>query len=91
MNNQLGDQPIEERYRAQMRALAAAIDEFLNARLPGVPVGKKKNGFIIMMFPFGEGEGRCNYISNARREDVVVMLKEQLAQFEGQPEVTGRG
>jgi hypothetical protein len=33
---------------------------------------------------------RCNYISNGRREDVVVLLKEQLARFEGSPDVTGR-
>lgn len=31
----------------------------------------------------------CNYISNAVRDDVVVLLKEQLARFEGSPDVTG--
>jgi hypothetical protein len=46
-----------------------------------------------MVFPFSadaDGAHRCNYISNASREDVVVLLKEQLARFEGQPEIEGR-
>ena len=35
-------------------------------------------------------EGRCNYISNgADRKDIVVMLKEQIKRFEGQPEMKG--
>jgi hypothetical protein len=90
-NERLGDAPIEEQYHAQMNALAQAVDEFLNPQLPGLPTGKgKKNGFIIMVFPFEGHKGRCNYISNARREDVVVMLKEQLARFQGQPEIVGR-
>lgn len=88
-SQQIGDGPIEEQYRAQMAALAKAVDELLNPELPGLPGGGKRNGFIIMMFPFEGHGGRCNYISNARREDVVVMLKEQLARFEGQPETTG--
>ena len=29
------------------------------------------------------------YISNANRGDVVIMLKEQLKRFEGQPDLTG--
>ena len=31
----------------------------------------------------------ANYISNADRADVVTLLKEQLARFEGQPEMKG--
>jgi hypothetical protein len=43
------------------------------------------------VFPFDEtgGSGRCNYVSNANRDDVVMMLKEQIRRFEGQPESTG--
>jgi hypothetical protein len=36
-----------------------------------------------MMFDIGSGPGRCNYIANVDRDDVVVLLKEQLAYFEG--------
>jgi hypothetical protein len=79
----LGDGPIEARYVDQMRQLAQAIDEYLNANRP------KQTGFILMVFPFEGYEGRCNYISNAQREDVIVLLKEQLARFSGQPDVTG--
>ncbi|MCA1404636.1 hypothetical protein I6F26_10460 [Ensifer sp. IC3342] len=67
-----------------MNGLAAGIDEILNGH-----GGTKRNGFIVMVFPFNDHRGRCNYISNARREDIVVLLKEQLARFEGQPEVEG--
>ena len=88
----LGDAPIEEEYREKMAALARLIDEFFNGRaLPGIPAAKKQTGFVLMVFPFEEvkGEGRCNYISNAQREDIVIMLKEQIKRFEGQPEVRG--
>jgi hypothetical protein len=80
----LGDAPIEAQYKAQMNAIARTIDEFINSD------GKKKNGFILMMFPFEGHEGRCNYMSNAERKDVITLLKEQLARFQGQPEAKGR-
>ena len=35
-------------------------------------------------------QGRCNYIASAPREDIINLLKEQLAQFEGPPEREGR-
>jgi hypothetical protein len=82
----LGDAPIEEQYREQMKKLGEIIDSYFNGlALPGLPKGKKrKTGFILMVFPFGEVKigGRCNY--------VVVLLKEQIKRFEGQPDVTGR-
>lgn len=84
MTHTLGDAPIEERYRAQMKTLARTIDQFLNGD------GRKETGFIIMMFPLNSSDGRTNYISNAKREDVVIMLKEQIKRFEGQPEMKGR-
>jgi hypothetical protein len=47
-------------------------------------------GFVLLVFPFGEKEGRCNYISNgADRKDIVTLFKEQIKRFEGQPDVTG--
>lgn len=82
----IGDQPIQEEYRAWLKAVAQTIDELLNGD-PKTRVGEKQHGFIVMMFPFdelgSEGKGRVNYISNANREDVLVMLKEQIAHFEG--------
>lgn len=86
----LGDGPIQKEARDQMQALAGGLDELLNGAATG---DDRKWGFILLVFPFGsksDGEHRANYISNARREDIVVLLKEQLARFEGQPEASGR-
>lgn len=34
-------------------------------------------GFFVMVFPHGEGpERRCNYVSNADRQDVINVIKE---------------
>jgi len=93
MREHLGDGPVEPRFRQMMNALASTIDEAFNGKAQGKD---RKNGFVLILFPFEEpdkarsGEqARCNYISNANRQDVVVMLKEQIKRFEGQPEVTG--
>ena len=87
MKNQLGDQPIESKHLETMNALAGALDEIFNGNAKGVD---RKTGFILMVFPFGNTDGRANYISNAERKDVVTMLKEQIARFEGQPEMKGK-
>jgi predicted RNA-binding protein len=86
MPERLGDAPIEEAYRRKMNDLADALDTYFNGALRGE---KRHTGFCLMVFRFGEG-GRANYISNANREDVVTLLKEQLARFEGQPELKGK-
>ena len=84
----LGDAPIEPRLEAQMTAIAKTLDEFLNGDLKGP---KRPNGFVLMVFPFENFDGRCNYISNgADRRDIVTLMKEMIARFEGQPEVKGR-
>jgi hypothetical protein len=76
-----GDQPLEDQYRQMMVNVAGALDEAFN---DGVKGPERKVGFILLVFPFGEGGGRCNYISNgASRADVVTMLKEQIKRFEG--------
>jgi hypothetical protein len=88
MSQKLGDAPIEPRLYEMMNDLARGLDEILNGPSKG---SDRKNGFILLVFPFGGHEGRCNYISNgADRKDVVVMLKEQIKRFEGQPEISGR-
>ena len=85
----LGDAPIEAAYHEKMTAVMRAVDEFLNgdAKAPS-----KKVGIVIMMFPYGDAaKGRCNYMSNgADRRDVVTLMKEMIARFEGQPELEGR-
>lgn len=87
--HELGDAPIEERYRAQMVAIAEAIDEIFN---PGLVAPNKKVGFVLLTFEYGAHIGRCNFLSNgADRKDIIVLFKEMIARFEGQPEVEGRG
>jgi len=81
----LGDAPIEPKHHAMMNKLAHAVDEMLNG-----DTRSRKTGFCLMVFPFEGFDGRANYISNAKREDIIVLLKEQLARFEGQPEQKGR-
>lgn len=86
-HQRLGDAPIESKHHELMNGLAHTLDEIFNGDAHGPD---RKTGFILMVFPFGNTDGRANYISNAERADVVTMLKEQLARFEGQPEMTGR-
>jgi len=69
-----------------MRAMAASLDEVLNGSSK-----PKKNGFVLLVFPFEGPEGqRTNYVSNGKREDIIVALKEIVARFEGQPHQSGR-
>ena len=84
MTERLGDAPIDPKLREMMNALARGVDDILNGK-----ERPKQNGFILMVFPFEGHEGRCNYISNAQRADIVIMLKEQIKRFEGQPDMTG--
>jgi hypothetical protein len=86
--DRLGDAPIEAEFREKMNAVAAALDELFNGDVKGPA---RQTGFVLLVFPFGEGEGRCNFISNgADRRDIVTMFKEMIKRFEGQPEVEGR-
>ncbi len=69
-----------------LQIIASALDQGLNEK--GKP---KKNGFVVLIFPFDQPEGaRTNYISNCAREDIVVALKEVVARFEGQPKQKGK-
>jgi hypothetical protein len=86
MPEQLGDQPIEEQYRQKMLAVAKTLDEVFNGTARGPD---RKTGFVLLVFRVGD-EGRCNFISNgADRKDVVVLMREMIARFEGQPEMKG--
>lgn len=85
----LGNQPIEERYRETMIEVARDLDMRFNGQIGGVG---RDTGFVLLVFPFGEDSaGRCNFISNgADRRDVVALMREMIARFEGQPEISGR-
>lgn len=60
--------------------IVRALDEFLNHGAKG---DARATGFVVMIFPFGDRSGRCNYISNgADRNDVVKLMKEMITRFE---------
>ena len=81
---QLGDAPVEDQYRRQMEAIARVVDEFINGDAKGK---ERKNAFVLLMFPFGDPPGRCNFMTNGvDREDIIVLFKEMISRFEGQPE-----
>ena len=81
-NHELGDAPIQSEYKDKMYLLAKMLDYEFNGTLTG---DARKTGFIIMVFPFGNEDGRCNYISNgADRNDVIKLMEEQIKKFKGQ-------
>jgi hypothetical protein len=82
---QLGDKPIQPEVRETMNKIARVVDSALN-----INTKEKTWGFCLMVFPFEGFDGRANYISNAKRADVIVLLKEQLRRFEGQADVRGK-
>lgn len=63
--------PIEEKQRAAMNIAARALGEMF-----------KGYGFALLVFEFGDS-GRMNYVSNARREDMIAAMKEFIANAEG--------
>lgn len=87
----LGDKPIEPKHHDMMNAVARGLDVVFNGDNKGAA---RENGFVLMVYPFGnlaKGDARCNYISNgADRKDVVALMKEMIARFEGQPEMSGQ-
>lgn len=87
MTKRLGDRPIEPEYIEKMNEVARGLDRIFNGDARG---DDRQTGFVLLVFPFGDKEGGCNYISNgADRKDIVTLFKEQIKRFEGQPEIKG--
>ena len=84
--HELGDAPVDAELHGKMEFLARSIDHLFNGDLRGE---QREVGFVLLVFPFEGRDGRCNYMSNAAREDIVIMLREQIARFEGFPESSG--
>lgn len=72
---EVGD--IEPAVKTQMKNVAGVLDKILNDGLPA-----KTYGFALFTFKLGD-TGLMNYISNARREDMICAVKEWLARAEG--------
>lgn len=82
------DEQIVAEHRARMNRLAGALDDIFNGDKTGPD---RPTCFVLLVAPFGttDGHGRVNYISNGERSDIVTMMKEVVARFEGQPEQQG--
>ena len=79
--------PIQPQYREKMQSMARWLDKYFNGDLKGKD---RKVGFVLLVFPFNEVSTGCNYISNgADRKDMVVLMKDLAARFEGSPDVVG--
>jgi hypothetical protein len=65
--------------REVMKKIARIIDEEL-------PQGW---GFFILTFPFGAAPGRMNYVANAKREDVLRLMKEFITKTEAHGKMEG--
>jgi hypothetical protein len=63
---------IEQRHHKSMNDVASMMAKIF-----------KGYGFALFIFPFDGESGRMNYISNAEREDMLVALKEFIANNEG--------
>ena len=73
--------PIEAAQHDLMNALAHGLDEAFNG--PNCKAADKKVWFFLTCGNFDEPAGRFNYISNADKMDVRVVLKDVLARIEG--------
>lgn len=54
----------------QTRAVMQEIADVVKEKLP------KGWGFFVLVFPLNKQEPRGNYVSNARREDVVATMQD---------------
>jgi hypothetical protein len=61
------DELIEKVYREEMNKLASELDRIL-----------KPAGFALLVFDFGD-HTRVNYISNAKRDDMIGAMKAFIA------------
>ena len=86
--------PIQEEHREAMNRLAIALDIYLNGDAQGnTQKDERQYGFALLVFDFGNADrARMNWISNGKRVDMLVALKEMVARFEGRmTDNVGRG
>ncbi len=66
--------------KEEMQKIAAALDKILGGK-----------GFALLVFDFDKiGKSHINYVSNAEREDMIVVIKELSAQWEGRVVTTDK-
>lgn len=80
----MSHESIDPKYIEVMNKVAELLDGIFNKK--GQP---KTTAFCLLITPFGEVDGnRVNYIGNASREDMIVMMKEYIARHEGRTTAT---
>lgn len=68
----MAHEPIESQHIELMEAIAGLLaDSF------------KGYGFTLLVYDNDSSSGRMNYISNSNRDDVVIAMKEFIANHEG--------
>lgn len=74
--------------RERLNIIAEALDKAFNGTLHGED---RVTGFVLLTFPIGAENTRCNYVSNGvDRKEMVAMFKELAARLDGQAHVRGR-
>lgn len=68
----MAHETIETAHVEKMNAVAQLLDEVF-----------KGYGFCLLVFSQGGEEGRMNYIGNSLRDDMVIAMKEFIANHEG--------
>jgi hypothetical protein len=76
MKEYAGDTTSPE-YHGRMEFLARQIDHLFNG---GDGDLRGETGFVLLVFPF-DRDRSYYYVSNASREDVAIILKEQIARL----------
>jgi hypothetical protein len=69
----------EQKFSNVLRTLAQAIEGLINRG------DAHDNGFVLIVFPFGDDgdEREVRYLSNAEPDDVLALLRDQVARMEG--------
>jgi len=67
-----------------MDPIKSDLYEKMNGLAKELSIFFKPYGFSLLVFDFqSKGEGRMNYISNAKRDDMLAAMKEFIAKHEG--------
>jgi hypothetical protein len=84
----MSDEEIEMGIEEAMMSLKYALDRTLNGeQVKTDPNAKRRNGFVLMLFPYDDLSGRCYVISNGiKRQDIVKMMRFQVEDFEKREE-----
>lgn len=81
-----GDAPVDIDYRQRMNVVTSVPDQIFNGDKKGA---EREIGFVLLVFDYGEKEGRCECVSNgAHPSDITTLFKEQMKRFDGQAEMT---